>query len=137
MNDFNLARQLMIDEGLRLKPYRCTAGKLTIGVGRNLDDRGITEGEAMTLLNNDIKKVHSDCVTRIGGFIHMPDEVQEVLCNMCFNMGINGLLEFKNTLELLRTEKYEEAARAMLDSKWAQQVGQRAIRLSAKIAVLA
>jgi lysozyme len=55
---------------------------------------------------------------------------QNVLADMCFNLGIGGLLSFKNTLAMVEHGKYEEAAAAMLQSKWATQVGQRAIELS-------
>ena len=137
MNKQTLAAQLLIDEGLRLKPYRCTAGKLTIGVGRNLDDVGLTESEAMGLLDNDIDRVLGQCRVHIPWFNDAPEEVQQVLANMAFNLGIVGLLGFKTTLGLLQVAKYKEAAAAMMDSKWAGQVGVRAERLAAQIKALA
>ena len=136
MNTHRLAQQLLIDEGLRLKPYRCTAGKLTIGVGRNLEDRGITEAEAMGLLDNDIKSFWGQLVVKLPWVMQAPDTVQEVLLNMCFNLGMAGLLGFKRTLALLEAKEYDAAAREMLNSVWAKQVGQRAVRLAAQIANL-
>ena len=137
MNADRLADQLVADEGLRLKPYRCTAGKLTIGVGRNLDDVGITEVEALALLNNDIERVWSQTVRGIPWISSAPGEVQEVVANMVFNMGIAGVLGFKTTLEALKAGDYRRAAAAMLDSKWAKQVGPRAERLSHRVKALA
>lgn len=130
MNDHRLAKQLLVDEGLRLKPYRCTAGKLTIGVGRNLDDRGITEAEAMAMLENDIKRCWTEVVTALPWVTMAPEPVQEALVNMCFNLGLGGLMGFRRALGLLEEGRYREAAGEMLRSRWAEQVGARAERLA-------
>lgn len=133
MNRQRVAEQLLADEGLRLKPYRCTAGKLTLGVGRNLEERGISEVEAFMLLDNDI----GDCWTRLcvslPWLATAPENVQEVLVNMAFNLGVEGLLGFSTTLGHLQARRYAEAAQAMLASKWARQVGKRAERLAEKV----
>lgn len=120
-------------EGLRLKPYHCTAGKLTIGYGRNLDDRGITEEEADRLLHNDILLCALQLDRDLPWWKHHPENVQMVLMDMCFNLGIEGLLEFKRTLGYIRDQKYSAAAVEMLKSKWAAQVGTRAKELSVMI----
>lgn len=133
MNSLRLARQLIQDEGLRLKPYRCTAGRLTIGVGRNLDDRGITESEARTLLDNDITSLWGQLAAALPWVLAAPEAIQEVLLNMAFNLGLGGLLNFKTTLGLLHTGDYAAAAAAMLQSKWAHQVGKRAERLAQQV----
>jgi lysozyme len=123
--------QLVRHEGLRLKPYRCTAGKLTIGIGRNLDDRGISQKEAYVLLENDIQNCEKQLLDEIPEIYNALDEVRKsVLLNMCFNLGIKGLLEFKNTLAFIAAGDWERAANGMLASKWAKQVGRRAIELS-------
>jgi lysozyme len=94
-----IKEQLVRHEGLRLKPHRCTVGKLTIGVGRNLDDCGISQAEAYVLLENDIQNCEKQLVDEIPEIYDALDEVRKsVLMNMCFNLGINGLLEFKNPL---------------------------------------
>jgi lysozyme len=129
----NLLDQLKRDEGLRLTPYRCTAGKLTIGYGRNLEDVGISKEEAEFLLASDLAKAKIDAAKYIPWFWKLTPPRQAVLVNMAFNMGINGLLKFKNTLRLIETGEYAEAAKAMLDSKWAEQTGQRALRLSVQL----
>ncbi len=123
--------QLVRHEGLRLKPYRCTAGKLTIGIGRNLDDRGISQKEAYAMLERDIQDCEQWLIDEIPEIYNKLDEVrQSVLLNMCFNLGIKGLLEFKNTLAFIKAGDWERAANNMLASKWAKQVGMRAIELS-------
>jgi lysozyme len=123
--------QLVRHEGLRLKPYRCTAGKLTIGIGRNLEDRGISQKEAYAMLERDIQDCEQWLIDEIPEVYNKLDEVrQSVLLNMCFNLGIKGLLEFKNTLAFIDAGDWERAANGMLASKWAKQVGKRAIELS-------
>lgn len=133
MNRRRVAEQLLVDEGLRLKPYRCTAGRLTIGVGRNLGDRGISESEALLLLDNDITECWGQLAAQQPWVLAAPEDVQEALVNMAFNLGLGGVLGFKVTLALLKTGKYAEAAEAMLASKWARQVGKRAERLAGKV----
>jgi len=134
MNRDALADQLIIDEGLRLKPYHCTAGKLTIGIGRNLDDVGITKAEAMMLLGADLDRVEAELDRALPWWRYMSDRRQQVLANMCFNMGLGnstrGLLSFRNTLAAMQRGDYAAAARGMLDSAWARQVGNRAKRLA-------
>lgn len=123
--------QLVRHEGLKLKPYRCTAGKLTIGIGRNLDDCGISQKEAYAILDRDIQDCEQRLLEEIPNIYNNLDEVrQSVLLNMCFNLGIKGLLEFKNTLAFIGAGDWERAANNMLASKWAKQVGRRAIELS-------
>lgn len=123
-----LKEQLRRDEGFRLKPYRDTVGKLTIGCGRNLDDKGISGAEALMLLDNDIAEVTAS----LQGFpwFRALDEVRQgVLVNMGF-MGIGKLLEFRQMIAALEALDYEQAAAEMLDSTWAGQVKGRAIRLA-------
>jgi lysozyme len=129
-----LVRQLRLHEGERLRPYRCTAGKLTIGVGRNLEDRGITAEESAHLLLNDVRAVEQSLAKALPWFTQLDDVRQRVLLDMAFNLGTQGLLEFRRTLEAVRTGRYQQAAAMMLESRWAGQVGQRAQRLSQMMA---
>ena len=122
--------QLRLHEGERLKPYRCTAGKLTIGVGRNLDDRGITSDESAYLLSNDIDSHWTELIEHIPWVETLDDIRQRVMLDMAFNMGIFGLLTFRKTLGHIKEGNYALASSAMLESKWARQVGQRAKRLA-------
>ncbi len=132
----SLIEQLQRHEGLRLKPYRCTAGKLTIGYGRNLDDVGITLDEARAMLLADVAKVEAE-LGRLEWFDDLPLKAQDVLVNMGFNLGVPGLLKFVNFLGSLRAGNYTDAADHMLASKWAKQVGSRATELAAIIRGLA
>ncbi|HEX8875378.1 MAG TPA: glycoside hydrolase family protein, partial [Phycisphaerales bacterium] len=125
-----LLRELHRDEGLRLKPYRCTAGKLTIGVGRNLDDVGITAEEADYLLRNDVYRAEAALDRQLPWWRNLSDVRQRVILNMAFNLGMAGLLSFKTTLGHVEAGRYLEAAQSMLASKWARQVGPRAERLA-------
>ncbi|NMD11927.1 MAG: glycoside hydrolase family protein [Candidatus Cloacimonetes bacterium] len=123
--------QLVRHEGLRLKPYRCTAGKLTIGVGRNLEDKGISQQEAYELLENDIRECEVQLLTEIPDiYLSLDINRKVVLINMCFNLGIKGLMGFKNTLAFIAARDWERAANNMLASRWAKQVGRRAIELA-------
>ena len=130
MNKQRLAEQLKVHEGLRLKPYKDTAGKWTIGIGRNLEDKGITEQEALFMLNNDVDYFYDKIKKEINWFWALDDARQNVLVNMAFNLGVSGLLTFKNTLRLISVGHYYEAAEEMLNSKWANQVGYRAEELA-------
>lgn len=125
-----LTKRLTIEEGLRLKPYRCTAGKLSIGIGRNLDDRGITKEEAEYLLANDLQGVYADLDRNLPWWREMNEARQVVIADMCFNLGISRLLGFKNTLSAMRAGNYFLAADGMLNSAWAKQVGNRAVNLA-------
>ncbi len=130
MVEEKLIRLLITHEGLRLKPYRDTRGKLTIGVGRNLDDVGITEEEALYLLKNDIKRVLDFLKERLPYWNGLTETRKMALVDMCFNLGPGGFLSFKKMLAALERGDYEQAAREMLDSRWARQVGRRAEELA-------
>lgn len=123
-------QQLLIEhEGLRLKPYRCSAGKLTIGVGRNLDDVGLTTDEALILLDNDIKAAMRDAAS-FSWFKKLDDARQAVVVDMIFNLGIARFKGFKKTIAHIEAGHFAAAAHEMLNSSWAKQVGRRAVRLS-------
>jgi lysozyme len=117
-------------EGFRRFPYKDTVGKLTIGIGRNLVDRGISRMEALYLLENDIADFTIGLSERFYWFDDIHPEAKKVLIDMAFNMGINGLATFKQTLEHIKNHNYKEASKTMLQSKWASQVGNRALELS-------
>ena len=125
----DIFEQLKRDEGLRLKPYKDTVGKLTIGIGRNLDDVGISEAEANYLLGNDVAKATSAIRQTLPWADDLNEARMGVLVNMAFNMGIAGLLKFPGMLGKLQRGLYEEAAAEMVDSAWYHQVGERAKRL--------
>lgn len=121
---------LMADEGFRSRPYKDSVGKITIGYGRNLDDNPLTIQEAEYLLVSDIDRASAQLDARLPWWRTLDDVRQSVVLNMCFNMGILRLLGFRRTLTSIQNGDFETAAREMLDSRWAQQVGHRAQRLA-------
>ena len=124
-----LIENLKRHEGLRLKPYLCSEGKITIGFGRNLEDMGISEKEAEMLLMSDIQRCYQEL--DVFSWFHDLDQVrQEAMVNMLFNLGLPTFLEFKRTLKFMAEGAYSQAAAEMLDSKWANQVGDRAKELA-------
>lgn len=129
-NHVTLVQELERDEGLRLRPYRDTRGILTIGIGRNLDQVGITREEAYILLAHDLESVEAGLDRYIPWWRKLDPVRQRVLANMTFNMGISKLLEFSKTLRLVNDGQFADAADEMLHSSWAVQVGPRAFRLA-------
>jgi lysozyme len=130
-----LIEQLKRDEGLRLTPYRDTVGKLTVGYGRNLDAEGISPDEAEYMLHNDLI-AHTQALEKALPWVTtLPPVIHDVLVNMAFNMGVPGLLEFKQTLAKIQAGDYVGAAEEVMRSKWATQVGIRAERLSAQLRI--
>jgi|TARA_R100000152_G_C6710339_1_gene138090 lysozyme len=130
----NLKDQLVRHEGLRLTVYDCPAGYKTIGVGRNIEQKGITEEEAMFLLNNDIDYFTEQLMENLSFFDELSETRKSVLVNMAFNLGVAGLMKFKNMLKAVSEKRWEDASSEMLNSRWADQVGNRAIELSEMMA---
>ena len=142
---YTISQRLQMHEGLRLKPYFCTRGKQTIGVGRCLDTnpltaeeekvvgdwkRGITKNAAFYLLRNDIARVEKECRQNIPFWKKLDDERQYALLDMAFNLGISGLLKFKKMLSYMGVGNFRQASVECLSSKYAQDVGIRAKRIA-------
>ena len=125
--------QLLRDEGLRLFPYRDSVGKLTIGVGRNLDDNGISKTEALFLLGRDIMRVSAQLEESWPWTQTLDDARKGVLINMGFNLGIHGLSDFREFLSLMQAGKWEDAAKDLLGTKVAKQLTARYARLAVQI----
>lgn len=126
----NLVDLLTLHEGYRQFPYRDTVGKLTIGIGFNLDDTGLFEDEAKAILALRIGRTARQLTKHLPWITNLDPVRQAVLLDMAFNLGVPGLLKFKNTLAHIQAGRYKAAAVNMLLSKWADQVGKRAVRLS-------
>jgi lysozyme len=122
--------QLKRDEGVRLRLYKDSVGKFTIGVGRNLEDVGISADEADLLLANDVAHASRMLETTFPWTAGLSDARHGVLLNMTFNMGIGGLGQFRKFLADVQAGNYDAAAQEMLNSAWAREVGPRAQRLS-------
>lgn len=125
-----LEEQLIFHEGLRLKPYLDIKGKLTIGVGRNLDDTGITREEALHLLQNDIQRIQKELSFRVRHWDQLSPVRQRVLIDMAFTLGVAGLFKFRKMMTAVEHGKFEKAADEILLSRYATQVKERAKRLA-------
>tara|TARA_S200002703_G_scaffold41288_1_gene35868 strand:+ start:375 stop:803 length:429 start_codon:yes stop_codon:yes gene_type:complete len=120
-------------EGLSNVLYKCTSNKLSIGYGRNLEDVGISKDEAEYLLKNDID-IALDEVSEHFDMPNLPEPAQIVLVDMCFNMGISRLLNFRNMIKAIEQDEWDKAADELLDSRYAAQTKRRA-RMNASLLI--
>ena len=143
ISDDVIIQRLVVNEGIRYQPYKCPAGHLTIGVGRNLETNpltseekrvcgdymhGITKEQCYYLLRNDIARVKKELTDNLPWWQNLDKERQFVLIDMCFNMGLKKLLGFNNTLRYLSTGFYKQAASNLRESLYYRQVTKRAER---------
>lgn len=128
MNREAFQRHLIWAEGWRNKPYLCTAEKTSIGVGRNLDDRGLSDDEVMYLLTNDMTLAEKEAKT-LPYYAQLDEVRQLVVCDLVFNLGLSRWLTFKRANAALEGHDYELAADEMVNSMWYTQTGRRAQRL--------
>lgn len=129
----NIVEQLRRDEGVVPHAYKDSLGYLTIGVGFLIDKKkgGRLPDEVCDYwLNYEIREKRKELIANLPWFTTLSQARQGVLLNMAFNLGTTGLLNFKETLALVESGKYSDAAKEMLNSRWANQVGKRADRLS-------
>ena len=129
MDRERLIEELKRDEGVELKAYQDTEGIWTIGIGRNLQDVGVSMDEAEYMLANDIDVAVGELQRTFDWFEGLSDARQRVCINMCFNLGLTRLLNFKKFLAAMAAGDWETAGVEMLDSKWSRQVGARSTRL--------
>lgn len=123
----NAVELIKLNEGFRDKVYTCTADKLTIGYGTNLEDRGLSEKEAEMLLLNDMEDITA--FLKDFGLLGFMGEAREAVCvDMCYQMGVAGFCKFKRMIEHLRVQAYNSAAHELLDSRYARQTPGRAER---------
>jgi lysozyme len=123
-----LKTQLRLHEGSRLKPYKDSVGKLTIGVGRNLDDVGISQEEEELFLSNDIERARILASSLVRNWDALGEIRQRVLIDMAFNLGYK-LRYFRNFIAAVNLSLWDLAAKEMRNSMWATQVKSRADRL--------
>jgi len=145
-----LVKMIAIHEGIVLNVYQDHLGINTVGIGRNLDDRGITDGELL-FMNKTIDDVYDDGLTEEEAYYLCMNDIaivekelldskpivnqlsavrQMVLVDMAFNMGVPRLKLFKNMWLAIEKVNYPLACEEMIDSRWASQVGNRAMKLS-------
>ena len=121
---------LIEDEGLRLMPYKCTAGKTTIGIGRNIEDRGISRKTALQMLCEDVRIAADICIRIFGDqFFGFSENRKLGWINFAFNLGESRMLQFKNTLRAAKKEDWEAVENGLRQSLWFQQVKGRAERV--------
>ena len=128
-----MIEQLVDHEGLELLPYEDSLGIITIGVGRNLEERGISEDEAFYLLANDIDIIWDELIKQHPIVEDLDDQRQMILLDMAFNMGVPRLGKFKKMWAAIEDGDMIEASKQALDSRWADQVGRRAERLAERL----
>lgn len=133
----DLKSLLIFEEGLRLKPYKCSEGKWTIGVGHNIDNvlssvfdkmkKGISENYAYEMLEKDINDANK-AAQKYSWFKDLNEPRQAVIISMIFQLGEAGFAEFKKTIGFISKGNFQAAATEMLDSMWAKQTPGRAHR---------
>ena len=132
----HLLEMLKRHEGVETHAYKCTAGKITIGVGRNIDPEGgigLRPKEIEYLLQNDVDRVEQELVNSIPWFEHVEWQRMDALVNICFNLGLPRFLKFKKALAAAEDQNWELCADEFMDSRWATQVGQRALEVTTLI----
>ena len=120
-------------ESVETHAYKCSANKTTIGVGRNIDKNGgigLSQMEIDYLLANDIKRVEAELSQAFNWYDDLNDARKDAMMDICFNLGLPRLMLFKKSLAAMSNRHYEIAAIELLDSRWARQVGQRAVTIS-------
>ena len=137
MFDAEVKQMLVRHEGVVCHVYKCTAEppRDTIGCGRNLSDNGISEDEAMYLLDNDIKRVKEELNKNFGAWRTMPEKARMVCIDMVFNLGITGFMKFKKTRQLMELGLWLEASEEILRSKYAVQLPNRSAFNSRQLAL--
>ena len=138
-----LREQLKIDEGVEYRVYNDHLGYKTLGIGHlvvpgDLEYDApvgtyVSEDRVNEIFDKDVITYIDETKKVFGNLEGLPEEAQQVLVNMCFNMGAPRLAKFKNFIRAIHDENWETASVEMLDSRWATQVGPRAIRLSERI----
>ena len=126
----NLLEQIKDHEGFSSTVYECTEGYDTIGYGFAIKDLELTEEIAEDILIGKLSKLRLRLCKTFDWFLDTPEVVQEVIMNMCYQMGLSGFSQFKKTIYYLETEQYEEAADEMLDSLWHKQTPSKSQELS-------
>jgi len=130
-----LREMLRRHEGVRSFVYLCSEGYETIGVGRNIADSGLglSDDEVDYLLDNDIKRVREELNDEYYWFGALNDARQEAMIDISFNLGQTRLRGFKKALDAMSTEDFDRAADEFMDSKWSEQVGNRATEVTEMI----
>lgn len=125
-----LQEVLVKHEGYRRHPYRDSVGVLTVGIGRNLESKGLSRGEALLLLQNDMTEAYNAALREFPWFLGLTQNRKIVVLSMIFNLGLDGFRSFKRMIAAIEDENWTLASAEALDSTWRHQVGQRALDLA-------
>ena len=120
-------------EGVRSHEYKCSENMITVGVGRNLDENGgigLSDDEIEYLLMNDIERCDAELRAAYDWYENLKKPRRDAMINMCFNLGLTRLRGFVKALEAMSREQYDVAADEFMDSRWAEQVGDRAVEVT-------
>ena len=126
----SLIDQIKEHEGFRSTVYQCTAGHDTLGFGFKVSDLELDLDIAEEILKRKLDKLIKRVHNRFSWVSNAPEPIQEVVYNMCYQMGVSGFSKFKKTIQYLADKNYDKASKEMLDSRWARQTPNRAIELS-------
>ena len=126
----NLLKSIKINEGFKPRVYKDTLGIDTIGYGFAIKDLHLDEDLSEEILKRKVNKLIKRIYKTFDWFINMPEDVQEVVVEMCYQMGVSGFSKFKKTIKLLSEKQFTDASTEMLDSLWAKQTPNRALKLS-------
>jgi lysozyme len=133
MNDpraSKIRRMLERDEGIRLKPYKCSQGFLTIGIGRNLDSVGISKATAYQMLDEDVEAATRGCKRIFEELFDTWSENRQLgWINLAFNLGFASLSQFRNTIRAARVGDWQSVELGLRKSLWCKQVGSRSERV--------
>jgi len=146
MNIAQLREQLKIDEGVKYEIYKDHLGYDTFGIGHLVVKEDVEFGQSVgtkvredrvnAVFEKDVQKMIKEAKILFPNFDSLPEEAQQVIVNMTFNMGKPRLSNFKKFIAYINESKWEEASKEMLNSAWAKQVGKRAQRLSNRIKII-
>ena len=131
-----LIEMLKLHEGVEKHAYECSASKITVAVGRNIDPEGViglSEDEIDYLLQNDIDRVYAELDTEYDWFAGLDRVRQDAMIDISFNLGQTRLRAFKNAIAGMASGDWNEAADQFMDSRWSGQVGNRAKTLTEMI----
>ena len=131
-----LTEMLRRHEGVETHAYKCTSGKITVGVGRNIDPSGglgLSDDEIEYLLENDIARCAKELGNEFPWFSGLDEVRRDAMIDLCFNMGITSLRNFKMANAAMAKDDWQEAANQYLDSKYARDVGRRAVEIAEMI----
>ena len=129
----SLIDEIKLHEGFRSKPYKCTEGYLTIGYGQRLDYIEVDEETAEKWLMEKVDKIKNKLDLKFSWYSKAPQEVQDIVVNMSYQMGVSGFSKFKKTIKYLEQGLYHKASTEMLDSLWSRQTPERSKELSDRL----